>query len=270
MKLELLTLGPITIHGYGFMIGLGVIACMALGAYRAKKTGIFNEEIVLDVAIYGLLAGFLGAKLLYVFVEFDQFLKDPMSVLGSEGFVVYGGIVLGVAAAMVYCRIKKISFLECFDLLCASISLAQGFGRIGCFLAGCCYGRETTSIFGVVFPEGCMAPAGVKLLPTQLMSSAGDFAITAILIWYYKRRKHLGDVGALYMILYGVGRFFLEFLRSDDRGGFGALSTSQWISIVIVAAAFVLMWNNRKRDNQAAVEAVNTENEDIDMEKEDE
>ena len=281
MKLELFSLGPITIHGYGLMIGLGVIACMALGAHRAKKLGLFKEEVILDVAIYGLLAGFLGAKLLYVFVEFERFMEDPMSVLGSEGFVVYGGIVLGVVAAMIYCRIKKLVFLECFDLLCASISLAQGFGRIGCFLAGCCYGRETTSIIGVVFPEGCMAPAVVKFLPTQLISSAGDFLITAILIWYYKRIKHVGDVGALYMILYAVGRFFVEFLRSDDRGGIGALSTSQWISIVILGGAFLLMWHNRRRDAKAVAEEAATEstdavdadievNTEVDMDKEDE
>lgn len=256
MKLELFSIGPVTIHGYGFMIGIGVLVCIALGVYRAKKTGVIKEDEVLDIAIYGLIAGFLGAKLLYVIVEFDRFIEDPMSVLGSEGFVVYGGIVLGVLAAIIYCRIKKISFLECFDLLCPSISIAQGFGRLGCFLAGCCYGRETTGFLGVVFPEGCMAPAGVKLLPTQIFSSVGDFIITAILLWYYKKRKHVGDVGVLYMILYGVGRFFIEFLRSDERGGFGALSTSQWISIVIVGGALILAWNNRRRDAKMNMESV--------------
>lgn len=257
MKLELFSIGPVTVHGYGFMIGIGVLVCIMLGVYRAKQTGVIKEEEVLDIAIYGLLAGFLGAKLLYVIVEFERFIEDPMSVLGAEGFVVYGGIVLGVLAAIVYCRIKKISFLECFDLLAPSISIAQGFGRLGCFLAGCCYGRETTSFLGVVFPEGCMAPAGVKLLPTQIFSSVGDFIITAILLWYYKKRKHVGDVGVLYMILYGVGRFFIEFLRSDERGGFGSLSTSQWISIVIVGGALILAWNNRRRDAK-----VNTERND--------
>lgn len=256
MKLELFSIGPVTVHGYGFMIGIGVLVCIMLGVYRAKQTGVIKEEEVLDIAIYGLLAGFLGAKLLYVIVEFERFIEDPMSVLGAEGFVVYGGIVLGVLAAIVYCRIKKISFLECFDLLAPSISIAQGFGRLGCFLAGCCYGRETTSFLGVVFPEGCMAPAGVKLLPTQIFSSVGDFIITAILLWYYKKRKHVGDVGVLYMILYGVGRFFIEFLRSDERGGFGALSTSQWISIVIVGGALVLAWNNRRRDKKVNMENV--------------
>jgi phosphatidylglycerol:prolipoprotein diacylglycerol transferase len=249
MKLEIFSIGPITIHGYGLMIAIGVLACIAVATYRAKRNGL-QEEAVLDIAIYGLLAGFLGAKLLYVIVEFKQFIKDPMSVLGSEGFVVYGGIILGVLAAITYCRIKKISFMEYFDLLMPSVSIAQGFGRIGCFLAGCCYGRETTSALGVVFPEGCMAPAGVKLLPTQLFSSAGDFLIAGILIWFYKKRKHTGDGGALYMLLYGIGRFCIEFLRSDERGGIGSLSTSQFISIIIVIGAGILFANNRRRDKR--------------------
>ena len=249
MKLEIFSIGPITIHGYGLMIAIGVLACIAVATYRAKRNGL-QEEAVLDIAIYGLLAGFLGAKLLYVIVEFKQFIKDPMSVLGSEGFVVYGGIILGVLAAITYCRIKKISFMEYFDLLMPSVSIAQGFGRIGCFLAGCCYGRETTSALGVVFPEGCMAPAGVKLLPTQLFSSAGDFLIAGILIWFYKKRKHTGDGGALYMLLYGIGRFCIEFLRSDERGGIGSLSTSQFISIIIVIGAGILFTNNRRRDKR--------------------
>ncbi|MBQ9928502.1 MAG: prolipoprotein diacylglyceryl transferase [Lachnospiraceae bacterium] len=246
MKNELFSIGPVTIYGYGLMIGLGVLFCILMGMQRAKKHGL-KEEAVIDIAIYGLIIGFLGAKLLYVIVEWEAFLKNPMSVLGTEGFVVYGGISAGVIAAIVYCRIKKLKFLEYFDLLSASIALAQGFGRIGCFLAGCCYGRETDSCLGVVFPAGSIAPAGVKVLPTQLFSSAGDFAIMAFLLWHYKRRKYVGDTGFLYMLLYGIGRFFIEMLRNDNRGAVGALSTSQFISIFIVTAALLLLWNNRKR-----------------------
>lgn len=254
MKLELFSIGPVTIHGYGFMIAVGVVFCLLLGVYRAKKYNK-SEDAVLDIAIFGLLAGFLGAKLLYVFVEFERFIEDPMSVIGSEGFVVYGGIILGVLAAVVYCKVKKLKFLEYFDLCAPSISLAQGFGRIGCLLAGCCYGRETDSIFGIVFPKGCMAPAGVKLLPTQLISSAGDFLITAILLWYYKRNKHTGNVGALYCILYGVGRFLVEYLRSDDRGGIGMFSTSQLISFAIVGIGIALsLWSRRAGKREQAVE----------------
>lgn len=246
MHNELFSIGPITIYGYGLMIGIGVLVCIFMGMYRAKKYGL-KEDVVLDIAIYGLLFGWAGAKVLYVIVEWKAFMQDPLSVLGSEGFVVYGGITAGVLAAIIYCKRKGHVFIEYFDILCASIAVAQGFGRIGCFLAGCCYGRETTSPIGVVFPAGSIAPAGVKLLPTQLFSSAGDFGIMFALLWHYKRRKHVGDTGYLYMLLYGIGRFLIEFLRNDDRGDVGSLSTSQFISIFIVAAAVLLLWNNKKR-----------------------
>lgn len=246
MKMDLFSIGKITIHGYGLMIALGILACIAMATYRAKKYKL-DPEAILDIAIWGVVAGFLGAKLLYVIVEFEDFVKDPLSLIGSEGFVVYGGIIAGVLAAILYCRKKNLVFMEYFDLAAPSISLAQGFGRIGCFLAGCCYGRETTSFLGVEFPAGGLAPSGVKLLPTQLFSSAGDFVITGVLLWFYKRNKCTGNVGVLYMVLYGVGRFLIEFLRSDDRGGMGALSTSQWISIGIVALAGVLFVRNKKR-----------------------
>lgn len=250
MKMELFSLGPVTVHGYGFMIALGILCCVAMASYRAKKYHM-NPDAVLDIAIYGVIVGFLGAKLMYVIVEFPRFIKDPMSILGSEGFVVYGGIIAGVLAAVVYCRIKKLKFMEYFDLCAPSIALAQGFGRIGCFLAGCCYGRQTDSFLGVVFPEGSLAPSGVKLLPTQLFSSAGDFVIALILILYYKKKKRTGDVGALYMLLYGVGRFLIEILRNDSRGAVGAFSTSQFISIFIVLGSFVMFVWNRSREKKS-------------------
>ena len=247
MRIELFHIGPITIWGYGFMIGLGILLCLILGMQRAKKYNM-SENAVLDIAIYGILFGFLGAKLLYVLVEFDRFLENPTSILGSEGFVVYGGITAGVITAIIYCKIKKLRFLEYFDLLIPCVPLAQGFGRIGCFLAGCCYGRETDSFLGVTFPENSLAPAGIKLLPTQLFSSVGDFLIMGILLWYYKKAKHKGDVGILYMILYSIGRFLLEILRSDERGSLGALSTSQWISIGIFLLAIILKYIFKKKE----------------------
>lgn len=245
MKVDLFSIGKFTIHGYGLMIAIGIVLCVFLGIYRAKKYNM-EQEAVLDIAIYSVIAGFLGAKLLFVIVEFPRFLKDPLGLLGSEGFVVYGGIIAGVFAAMVYCRIKNLNFKKYFDLLIPGVALAQGFGRIGCFLAGCCYGRETTSWLGVVFPPGGFAPAGIKILPTQLFASAGDFLITIILLATYNKRKHDGDTGALYLLLYGIGRFLIEFLRADERGGWGIFSTSQWISLVIVVVAVVLFKVNKK------------------------
>ena len=158
-------------------------------------------------------------------------------------------------AAILYCKKKKLIFLDYFDLAAPSIAMAQGFGRIGCFLAGCCYGKETDLPIGVVFPENSLAPAGVRLLPTQLMSSAGNFLIMAILLMAYPKRKRKGDTGFLYMLLYGVGRFLIEFLRNDDRGAVGGLSTSQFISLFIVAAGILLMCNKKRALVEATEQA---------------
>lgn len=253
MKNDLFSIGPLTVHSYGLMIALGILVCVFMGMYRARKYG-YKDEAVLDIAILGILSGFVGAKLLYVLVEFDSFLKNPMDVLGSEGFVVYGGIIVGALVGILYCRIKKLPCWEYFDLLAPSIAVAQGFGRIGCFLAGCCYGRPTDTFWGVTFPEGSFAPAGVPLIPTQLISSAGDFIITGILLVYSKHNKKAGNVGILYMLLYGIGRFLVECLRSDDRGTVGLLSTSQFISIGIILLAIILffrhqIFENTKKEN---------------------
>lgn len=247
MKIDLFSIGPVTIHGYGLMIGIGVLCCVFLAMKRAEKHGL-NSDAILDIAIWGLIGGFLGAKLLYLIVEWRRFFENPLALLGSEGFVVYGGIIAGVLAAIIYCKCKHLVFLDYFDIAAASIAMAQGFGRIGCFLAGCCYGKETDLPIGIVFPEGSLAPAGVKLLPTQLLSSAGNFLIMTILLLAYPKRKKKGDIGFLYMLLYGVGRFLIEFLRSDNRGSVGILSTSQFISLFIVLGGVLLLCNRKRAD----------------------
>ena len=249
MKKDLFYIGRFGVHGYGLMIGIGFILALFLGEYRAKKKGM-KEEAIIDLAIIAAVGGFLGAKILYIIVSFKEFLQNPLAVIGSEGFVVYGGIISGVLCCMLYCKVKKLKFLDYFDIVMPEVALAQAFGRIGCFLAGCCYGRETTSRFGVVFPEGGLAPAGVKLIPTQLISSAGDFLIMIVLLLYYRKNKKdgtPGNVGFLYMLLYGVGCFLVEFLRNDNRGGAWMFSTSQWISMLIVAGGIVLYLVNKKR-----------------------
>ena len=125
------------------------------------------------------------------------------------------------------------------------VAIAQGFGRIGCFLAGCCYGRETDAAWGITFPADSMAPSGVKLIPTQLMSAVGDFVIAAVLIvvadvLVKKIKLVSGDIGCLYVWMYGIGRFFIEFLRNDFRGSVGPFSTSQFISLFVMVLGIVM------------------------------
>lgn len=263
MRTDLFTIGKFTVHGYGFMIAIGFLLAILVAELRAKKYKL-KDDTIIDIAIIAGIGGFLGAKVLYIIVEFDTFIKNPLGVLGSSGFVVYGGIIFGVLFNFLYCRLKHLNFLEYFDIVMPEIALAQGFGRLGCFLAGCCYGEETTSWFSVVFPESSLfAPSGVQLIPTQLISSVFDFLNMVILIviahqfgyTYWKnvrgedaKRKHIasGDIGFIYFITYGVGRFIIEFFRGDVRGSVGALSTSQFISVIMVILGVVLLILNHK------------------------
>ena len=123
-----------------------------------------------------------------------------------------------------------------------SVALAQGFGRIGCFLAGCCYGKETESAIGIVFHDSAYAPNDVSLLPTQLISSGLNFLHFFLLIWLTKKKKGDGQIAGLYLVLYSVGRFILEFFRGDlIRGSVGELSTSQFIAIFVCLAGILLI-----------------------------
>lgn len=260
MAIDLFKIGPITLHGYGLMIGIGLIMALIVGEKWFVKKGL-KPEAVLDIVLICGIFGFAGGKLLFIITEWKQFLAAPLSVLGSSGFVVYGGIFVSVLCIMLYCRIKKYYFMDYFDALVPEVALAQGFGRIGCFLAGCCYGHETHAWYGVVFPENSLAVPGVKLIPTQLISSVGDFAIFGILILIdIKTKNHpkrlAGDVGFCYMILYGIGRFLVEILRNDPRGAVGVLSTSQFISIFMFGLGVILMIAQRFRKETKKPEEV--------------
>lgn len=231
MKNELFSIGSLTIYSYGFMIGLGIISALLMAEKRAIKKNL-NENEIYSLGIIAVLTGFLGAKVLYCIVEFEYIRENPMEFFSTSGFVVYGGIIGGIIGAITYCRIKQLNFLKYFDLLMPSVALAQAFGRIGCLMAGCCYGAETESICRIVYYDSSFAPNNVALIPTQLYSSIGNLLLMFVLLVYASKIRADGQVGALYLILYSVGRFIIEIFRNDYRGEVLELfSTSQFISI---------------------------------------
>lgn len=227
---DILTIGPVTLHGYGLMIGIGVAVALLVGDYRAKKKGL-NGDLIYGLTVSTVILGFLAARILFIITEWQNFLQDPMRYITGSGFVVFGGIIGGALTIYGYCKWKKMDFWSYLDLMIPSVALAQGFGRIGCFLAGCCYGKETDSCIGIIFTNSQFAPNNVSLLPSQLFMAAGDFAIAAVLLWYAKKDRSKGRISMLYLMLYSAGRFLVEFTRNDDRGFVGALSTSQFIGI---------------------------------------
>ena len=241
MKPILFSIGSFDIYGYGLMIALGIIVAMVLAEKRAPKLGL-DPDHVFNIGMWGAGVGLLGAKILYWIVELPSILEDPSLLLDiGNGFVVYGGIIGGIFGAWVYSKRKKIRFLQYFDLVMPSVALGQAFGRIGCFLAGCCYGRETDGWCHVVFTESMIAPNGVKLIPTQLISSGADLLHCLVLLWIAKRAKGDGQVGGFYLIFYSIGRTLIELLRDDPRGAVGGLSTSQFISLFILLAGVAMV-----------------------------
>lgn len=249
-------IGPVTIHMYGLMIGIGFAAAYFICCLRARKKNL-SEDIIWGILLCSICGAVIGTRLLFYIVSIPQILENP-SILWNfkNGYVVYGGIIFGVLFGYLYCIKKKVSFLKYFDLVMPSVSVAQGFGRIGCFFAGCCYGRQTDSWFHITYTHSDFAPNFVPLVPTQLLSSAGNFVIAGILFWYSKRSKKDGTVGILYMILYSIGRFCIEVFRNDFRGEWGGWSTSQLISVVVLLSALLfwgfLLKKNASKNNQTS------------------
>lgn len=267
MKNELLTIGPVTVYGYGLMIAIGVIAAYTSAEFRAKRKGM-NHELIFNLTIWALIGGILGAKLLYYITQIKAILADPSLLLDvSQGFVVFGGIIGGIFTGYLYIRKHKLNFLQYFDLVMPSIALAQGFGRLGCLLAGCCYGAETASPFHLIFHNSDYAPNGLSLVPTQPISSALDFLNFLALITIAKRSKADGQVGGFYLTFYSAGRFILEFFRGDiERGEIGPLSTSQFIAIFTFIIGIAIIVVCGKHPRKAVVDTSTMESDEVEEE----
>jgi len=232
MKPILFSIFNINIYGYGTMIALGIITAVTILNYRGKKRG-YDEDSLLNMEIFAVVAGVLGGKLLYLITDIKDIIQNPALLKDfGQGFVVYGSIMGGAIGVLLYARHKKWDALKIFDLAIPSVAIAQGIGRIGCTLAGCCYGQETTLPFYIKFTNSPYAPNNIHLIPTEPVSAVYDVLMGLFLIWFAKENKKDGRVFGLYLCIYSVGRFIIEFFRGDQiRGFIGALSTSQFISI---------------------------------------
>ncbi len=241
MLRELFHIGPVTVYGYGLMIAIGVITCVLVAMRRAKTYGV-DPDILFNAAFIGIVFGIIGAKLMYWITILPEIIENPRLLLDlTGGFVVYGGLVMGILAAVIYLKIRKETVFDKLDLAVASIALAQGFGRIGCFLAGCCYGKVAPdgAWYAVVFPNGAEAPAGIGLYPTQLMSSCFNFLLFFFLWFMTDRVRFRGAIVSLYMMIYSVARFFIEFIRTEPKT-VGSLTTAQFTAIFIFAGGVIL------------------------------
>lgn len=257
MHNELFHLGPLTVYTYGLMIAIGILAGYFVAEKRAKALSMDTSKLD-GLLVWILIGGFACSKLLYWVTIIPEIIADPSIMMDfGNGWVVYGGIIGGILAGWLYCRSIGQNFWEWFDLVIPEVALAQGFGRLGCFFAGCCYGIETEAWYGLVFPENSMAPSGIPLFPTQLLSSAYDFMMFFFLLWMSKKKKFSGELGGWYLIVYSIGRFIIEYFRGDlIRGEVGVLSTSQFIALFVFAAGIVIVWIGHQRLKKQAGKTV--------------
>lgn len=252
----LIEFGFIKIFTYGLLVASGFFFAIMLSAHLGKKQGMDPQKII-DLSFYILIASLVGARLLYIIVEFDYFSANPLEVFKfwNGGLVFYGGLILGVVVTIVYLKKHQMPLWAVADIVAPSLALGQAIGRWGCFFAGCCYGRETDVPWAITFTnESSLAPLGVALHPTQIYLSLNALVIFGILMWLSKRKSFDGQIIWAYGILYSIGRFIIEFYRDDDRGVVGMFSTSQIIGIIVFAVSIIMLFLLRRSNTEQSLQ----------------
>ena len=253
----LLQTGSASLYSYGVLTALGFLLAILWPTHLAKKEGLSATKME-GLGLVIVLSAGVGSKLLtaldypgFYSGDWSHFLWDE--VMGRGG-VFYGGFLFAVGCSALYCRLTSLPGWQVADCVAPGLALAQGLGRVGCFLAGCCWGTPTQAIFGVIFTSQTAhqitgVPLYVKLHPTQLYEAALVLLAIPFLMWLRKIRSFNGEVMLAYVLYYGVARFLLEFVRGDPRGYFfdHLLSTSQVIGLLIMPLAIFLLFRLAKQ-----------------------
>src|SRR6266487_2107478 len=245
---RLLELGPITVYTYGVLLAAAYLFGLQLARVRAKSRGL-DANRVLDLGIYIIISALIGAKLLLLITDFRTFTANPgeLLTLARSGGVFYGGLILAVVVALWYIRRIGLPLWTTCDMFAPGIALGHVVGRFGCFFAGCCYGKPTTVPWAITFTDPFAAantgtPLNVPLHPTQLYEAGAELLILGVLLWTERKgRPFAGRTFWLYMLLYAVSRFIIEFYRGDERGMVFMFSTSQFISLLLAPLALVML-----------------------------
>lgn len=215
-------IGPFTLYSYGLMLALGAGLGLWLLSFLAARSGLDRDRVG-SLAIWVLVSALAGSRLLFVILEPAGFIAQPWRVffIWEGGLVFYGGVIAGLAAGVILARRWKLALLPLLDCFGPALALGQALGRIGCFLAGCCYGLPWEhGLCAVTFtdPASLASPHGVPLHPTQLYSSGALFLIMVFLLWLWPRRRFAGQIFFSYGLLHGIARTIIEQFRADYRG----------------------------------------------------
>ena len=251
---KLFSIGSFYLPTYGLLVALGFLAGLFLAMRLARRAGL-DPEKVSNLAVYAALVGLLGAKLLMLVMDFDYYVRYPDRIFSLETLlsagVYYGGFLLALAFSAWYMRHQRLPFLATADVLAPAVALGHAIGRLGCFAAGCCWGTRCHLPWAVVFrnPDTYTGvPLGVPLHPAQLYESALTFVVAWLLIRASGRPHPAGRILGLYLVLYSIARFGVEFVRYHEQSlPFGGpLSWTQWIALALLAAGGLLLWRTAR------------------------
>ncbi len=247
----LFKLGPLAIHTYGFFVAMGFLTGILLAKKEAARVGEDPEKIV-DLCFYILIFSVLGARIFYVLTMPGYFFSKPLEIfkIWEGGLVFYGGFISAVIFGVIYMKKHGMPFWKIADLISPSLAIGHALGRIGCFFAGCCYGRTCELPWSITFhhPES-LAPLGIGLHPTQLYEAFSNVMIFCILRIFRLRKRFEGEVFWLYVLMYGIIRSIIEAFREDFRGGFiFSLSPSQFIGLCLSLIAIIMLIISKKTE----------------------
>jgi phosphatidylglycerol---prolipoprotein diacylglyceryl transferase len=246
------------VYTYGVMLAAAYLLGLQFALVRARSRGLEPDRIM-DLGIWIIVSALLGAKLMLLIVEWDTYSRsraDLLTLVRSAG-VFYGGLIAAVAVALFYLWRHRMPIWSVTDVFAPGIALGHVVGRLGCFFAGCCFGRQTTVAWAVTFHSEYAArnvgtPINVPLHPTQLYEAAAELVILGLLLVTERRgRAFPGRTFWSYMLFYGVSRFIIEFYRGDSRGMVGMFSTSQFVSLLIVPFSIGMLLYLSRRPHPA-------------------
>ena len=249
--------GGFTIYSYGVLLAAAYLLGLQFALIRARSRGL-DRERVMDLGIWIIISALVGAKLLLLVVDYRPFLANPRTIVDllRSGGVFYGGLIAAVTVALAYIWRHRMPMWTTTDVFAPGIALGHVVGRLGCLLAGCCFGRPTSVPWAISFHDPNAfatsgTPLGVSLHPTQLYEAGAEALILVFLLAFERRgRPFPGRTFWSYMLLYGVSRFVIEFYRGDPRGTvFDALSTSQFVSVILVPLSVVMLVLLSRRDD---------------------
>ncbi len=243
---KLFSIGSFFIPTYGVLVALGFLAGLMVTMRLATRAGLSSEKVT-NLAIYCAIAGVLGAKLFMFLFDFSYYAQNPgeiftMSTLQAAG-VFHGGFIAAFVVAGLYMRSQKLPVLQTMDIFAPGVAIGQAIGRLGCFAAGCCWGRECDLPWGVRFRSDFAAPVPLDkpLHPVQLYESFCNFLLFALLYKLSERPHRPGQVIGLYLVLYSTIRFCIEFFRNHEQSLVLGLSLTQWISLGLLAVGALIL-----------------------------